>query len=193
MFFRKNKSPSTLSDEELILKYKETSDSALFGELFKRYTPFVFGVCMKYLKDQEESKDAVMVIFEKLMDDLKKHSVTNFKAWLHMVSRNNCLMQLRQHKSSNIESVSDSLPDLVMESEEDLHLFIEKEGQLQKMEASIQCLSEEQRVCVQLFFLKEKTYQEVCDETGYTMNQVKSFLQNGKRNLKIILQRHHAE
>lgn len=192
MFFRKNKNPSTLSDEELVLKYKDSGDGKLFAELFKRYTPFVFGVCMKYFKDQEESKDAVMVIFEKLMDDLKKHSINNFKSWLHIVSRNHCLMELRRQKSSLIDHQVENAPEHIMESEEELHLFTEKEGQLQKLESSIQYLSEEQRICVELFFLKEKSYQEVCDCTGYSMNQVKSFIQNGKRNLKIILQRDHA-
>ena len=192
MFFRKNKNPSTLTDEELLQKYKGSRDTVLFGELFKRYTPFVFGVCLKYLKNQEESKDAVMIIFEKLMDDLEKHSVTNFKSWLHMVCRNHCLMELRRRKSSLPDNQIESFEDLVMESEEDIHLLIEKEGQLQRLEESIKHLSEEQKICVELFFLQEKTYQEVCDHTGYSMNQVKSYIQNGKRNLKIILLGDHA-
>jgi RNA polymerase sigma-70 factor, ECF subfamily len=178
------------TDLELISLYKESGDNVHIGELFKRYTHLVFGVCMKYLKDEDESKDAVMMIFEKLPADLRKHEVTQFKGWLHTVARNHCLMELRS-KSVRHEKEVEMAKDFasVMESSYELHLDGEadKEKELSNLESAVQELKEEQKICIELFYLQEKSYQEVAEMTGFDMNKVKSAIQNGKRNLKILL------
>ncbi|MFI5164782.1 MAG: RNA polymerase sigma factor, partial [Bacteroidia bacterium] len=180
-----------LSDLELIARYKSDGDNKIVGILFERYTHLVFGVCMKYLKDEDEAQDAVMLVFEKLLVDLKKHTVDNFKGWLYMVSKNHCLMHLRGKKSL-LEKQKELKKDapIFMESGNDEHLdnVSTKETTLTKLEECIGKLNEKQRITVDLFFLKEKCYQEVADETGFTMNDVKSFIQNGKRNLKICME-----
>lgn len=142
---------------------------------------------MKYLKDEDDSKDAVMQIFEKLLIDLKRHEVQNFKSWLHTVAKNYCLMQLR--KKNPETPLTDNL---VVEKENFLHREEghELEERLTLMEEAIGQLNEQQKICVELFYLKEKCYQEISDQTGYTMNEVKSFIQNGKRNLKIYMEKH---
>lgn len=142
---------------------------------------------MKYLKDEDNSKDAVMQIFEKLLSDLRRHEVQHFKSWLHTVARNYCLMQLRK---KNPETPLDD--NLVVEKEHFLHREEghELEERLTLMEEAITQLNEQQKLCVELFYLKEKCYQEISDQTGYTMNEVKSFIQNGKRNLKIYMEKH---
>jgi len=178
------------TDLELISLYKESGDNVYIGELFKRYTHLVFGVCMKYLKDEDESKDAVMMIFEKLPADLKKHEVNQFKGWLHTVARNHCLMELRA-KSARHEKEVEMAKDFgsIMESGYDLHLDGEadKEKELSNLESAVKELKEEQKICIELFYLQEKSYQEVAEMTGFDMNKVKSAIQNGKRNLKILL------
>ena len=180
-----------LTDLELIARYKSSGDNSIVGILFERYTHLVFGVCMKYLKDEDEAQDAVMQVFEKLLSDLKKHSVDNFKGWLYMVSRNHCLMHLRGSKSL-LEKQKEFKKDapVFMESWNDEHLDNKnsKETTLTKLEDCIKKLNEKQRISVDLFFIKEKCYQEVADETGFSMNDVKSFIQNGKRNLKICME-----
>ena len=180
-----------LSDLELIAAYKEQGDNSVVGILFERYTHLVFGVCMKYLKDEDEAQDAVMMIFEKLLTDLKKHTVDNFKGWLYMVSKNHCLMHIRSEKSV-MEKQRELKKDAVvlMESAEELHLdnVSAKEARLVKLENCIEKLNDKQRIAVELFFLKEKCYQEVVEETGFSMNDVKSYIQNGKRNLKICME-----
>jgi RNA polymerase sigma factor (sigma-70 family) len=179
-----------LSDLDLVSHYKETGDNSFVGALFQRYTRLAFAVCMKYLRDEEESKDAVMQVFEKLLSDLKKHEVTNFKSWLHSVVKNHCLMQLRSQQSQ-LTREQEMKKDMkaVMESTYDLHLLNgdEKEIQLNSLQAGIEQLNEGQKICIELFYLKEKCYQEIADITGFTLNQVKSHIQNGKRNLKIYL------
>jgi RNA polymerase sigma-70 factor (ECF subfamily) len=181
----------TLTDLELIARYKNNGNNSIVGILFERYTYLVFGVCMKYLKDEDEAQDAVMQIFEKLLSDLKKHSVDNFKGWLYMVSKNHCLMHLRGTKSL-LEKQKEFKKDapVFMESWNNEHLDNKnsKETTLTKLEDCINKLNEKQRISVDLFFIKEKCYQEVADETGFTMNDVKSFIQNGKRNLKICME-----
>ena len=149
----------------------------------------VFGVCMKYLKDEDESKDAVMQIFEKLLTDLKKHKVEYFKAWLHTVAKYHCLMKLR----SKPKEISGMDP-YIMEIEGALHPEqdsvdepLEKEKKLVSMEKALEKLDPHQQTCIRLFYLEQKCYQEVASITGFNLNQVKSYIQNGKRNLKIIM------
>ena len=177
---------TSLTDNELIAQYKASGDNSLVGELYKRYSHLVYGVCLKYLKNEEESKDAVLQIFEGLLSDLKKHDINNFKSWLHSVSRNHCLMFLRkqqtQQKRVNQYEATYQHEE-VFATPFSVHEKVKKEAMLTQMEASLLKLKEEQRICIELFFIKEKCYHEVAEETGYTIKQVKSYIQNGKRNL----------
>ena len=177
--------PSALSDLELIRQYKESEDLEILGYLFSRYTSLVLGVCLKYLKDREEAKDAVMQVFEKLVQSLKEHNIENFKSWLYVTTRNHCLMFLRARKGKYKEELSLQL----MDSELILHLEEEPEMEqnLSKLEKCIEQLAEEQKRCVQLFFLEEKCYKDITGLTGFDLNKVKSYIQNGKRNLKICM------
>ncbi|HSZ26267.1 MAG TPA: sigma-70 family RNA polymerase sigma factor [Cytophagaceae bacterium] len=187
VFFRKQHIKANFSDEELIDRYKNSGDTYYAGELFQRYSHLVLGVCMKYLKNEEESRDAVMNIFEKLLSDLKKHKISNFKSWLHTVSRNHCLMYLRANKKMDI--LFQETETEFMEMNDTLHLTEEKvsEEALGKLEGCIEKLVEEQKRCVHLFYIEEKCYKEVSEQTGYDMNKVKSYIQNGKRNLKLCM------
>ncbi|MCY7408687.1 MAG: sigma-70 family RNA polymerase sigma factor [Chitinophagales bacterium] len=175
-----------LSDPDLIALYKESGNNIIVGELFQRYTHLVFGVCMKYLRHEEDSRDATLEIFEKLLEDLKKHEVNNFKAWLHSVARNFCLMKLR--KGKNHVELKDDFGEVV-ESAMLLHQIHEpdREEKLNELEDAISHLCNEQRNCVELFYLKEQSYQQIMEQTGLSFKEVKSFIQNGKRNLKITL------
>lgn len=181
----------TDTDEVLIARYRESGHSFFFGELYKRYTHLVFGLCMKHFRDEEESKDMVMNIFEKLMHKLQTEDVKHFKSWLYIVAKNECLMQLRRNKKLETNPLFEEKTGDLMESGDVMHLNEEtgKEEILQMMEAGIKMLSEGQKICIELFYLQQKSYQEVSDMTGYTVNEVKSHIQNGKRNLKIQLSR----
>lgn len=174
------------SDDELIQRFKAGEQSAL-GTLFTRYTSLVLGTCLKYLKDRDEAKDAVMQVFEKLNQTLHQHEVSNFKSWLYVSTRNHCLMQIRARKGKETKEITPNL----MESGYVLHLENEPELEenLSKLEKCIAELVMEQQRCVRLFYLQEKCYKEVVDETGFEMNQVKSYIQNGKRNLKLCMER----
>lgn len=184
-----------LSDLEVIARYRKTGNNECVGELYNRYSTLVLGVSLKYLKDHAEAQDAVISIFEKLMDDLHKHDISNFKSWLHSVTRNHCLMALREKQSKQKKVVAFHAENSVNghqpvdEEQEAKHL---KENQLSGLEEAIKELNAEQRVCIELFFIQQKCYQEVAETTGYTMKQVKSYIQNGKRNLKNILVKRNA-
>jgi RNA polymerase sigma-70 factor (ECF subfamily) len=174
------------SDEALIELYKKTDDLGIVGVLYDRYTALTFGVCLKYLKDREESRDAVMQIFEKLIVTLKEHEINVFKGWLYVTARNHCLMQIRSRKGKNFEELSPFL----MESGGNGHQEHgqELEGDLTKLEKCMESLANEQKQCVQLFYLQQKCYRDITASTGYDINKVKSYIQNGKRNLKICME-----
>jgi RNA polymerase sigma factor (sigma-70 family) len=176
-----------LTDEELVALYKKSEELDIVGELYNRYMSLIFGVCLKYLKDREESRDAVMQIFERLITSLKDHEVSQFKGWLYVTARNHCLMQLRSKKSKNFEEISPKL----MESGTEVHLQDgpELEMDLSRLEKCIETLGNEQKLCVQLFYLEQKCYKEITEITGFDLNKVKSAIQNGKRNLKICMEK----
>ena len=186
---------SSHTDLELLDLLKKENDKSIVGILFKRYTHLVLGVSIKYLRDEDEAKDCVMEIFEKLLTDLSRHEIHNFKSWLHTVTRNHCLMKLRARKRKFAERIVNDETDLeVVEMNlllhpEDAH---EKESALTLLEKGIQQLNKDQKKCVELFFLEEKSYQEIVDLTGYSMLNVKSHIQNGKRNLKIFMEKNHG-
>jgi RNA polymerase sigma factor (sigma-70 family) len=175
-------------DAFLIREYKATGKLDFLAALYQRYMNLVYGVCLKYF-DEEASKDAVMQIFEELIGKLKLHEVQNFKSWLHVLSRNHCLMKLRAMKNKESRQVSiDDHP--IVENEEIGHHEngISLEDNLRSMEKCLETLPDEQKRSVDLFYLQEKSYREVSVITGYDMNKVKSYIQNGKRNLKICME-----
>jgi RNA polymerase sigma factor (sigma-70 family) len=181
---------SNITDNQLILLYKKSKDRVIVGELFKRYTQFVFLVSIKYLKDEDESKDNVMTVFEKLFDDLLVHDISNFKSWLYRVTQNQCLMYLRKEQSGlkNLQQYKKDSEGF-MEFEPDLHLNENKNNSqtIETIQDAVNQLNKEQGECVKLFYLEGKSYVEIVEITNYSLNNVKSYIQNGKRNLKIIL------
>ena len=191
-----NEKYNHFSDNELITEYKNTKNNVLVGILYKRYSHLVLGLSLKYLKDEDEAKDAVMQIFEKLLSDLLKFNIEYFKSWLYSFSKNHCLMIIRTKQSKLKKEIDLQVhADSFMETESSSHpnTVIEKEIQYTKLEKAIEELNEDQRKCIKLFYIKERSYNEIADETGYTINEVKSFIQNGKRNLKIKLEKNSEQ
>jgi RNA polymerase sigma factor (sigma-70 family) len=187
-FFKKYKLPPGPAEEQALLAtYRESGDLEALGILYEKYMPLVYGVCLKYLKDDEQSKDAVMQIFEELIIKLRIHEVSNFKSWLYTLARNYCLMAIRVSGKHDVISIDDQL----MEKDAFVHLNIDelRETQLTAMEKCMAHLPEEQKTCVTLFYLEQKSYKEVADLTGFDINKVKSYIQNGKRNLKICIEK----
>lgn len=176
-----------LEDKELLERYYQHHDNDLLGILLKRYTMLLLGVCMKYLKNEEDAKDSVQQVFLKVINDLPKYKVEFFKSWLYMVAKNYCLMKLRDKGKFTTE-----LNDQLMATPDDTEsktLAIEKDDHLNKMEEAMMQLNTEQKLCVTSFYLQKQTYQQIADSTGYSIMQVKSHIQNGKRNLKIFMLR----
>jgi RNA polymerase sigma factor (sigma-70 family) len=184
--FLKNISNTEATDQELVQLYKKTGDIRILAELYQRYMDLLYPVCLKYLKEPEPAKDAVMAIFEELISKLLKHEVSHFKGWLYMVAKNHCLMQLRSQK--HLPQVND--PD-IMQLTDTVHLngVFEKEETLNQLTKCIDSLSPEQKRTVQLFYLQEKCYKEIAGITNTDWNKVRSLIQNARRNLKICMER----
>ncbi len=175
------------SDEALVKLYKKKGDLEIVGELYDRYTALTYGVCLKYLKDREEARDAVMQIFEKLITTLKSHKIKSFKSWLYVTARNHCLMQLRASKGRFFEELQPALMESDVNGHPDSGMDIERD--LNRLEQCMETLAKEQQQCVRLFYLQQKCYREIAETTGYELTKVKSYIQNGKRNLKICMER----
>lgn len=178
----------SLPDEELVERYRHSHDNRYIGELYVRYDRLVYGVALKYLKDHDAAADALMAIFEKLMDDLKKHPVETFRPWFYVLAKNHCLQMLRSSKRARDrqERYADDLSS--MESAAQEHPTAEdRERWLQTMESCLPQLKDDQRTCIELFYLKQMSYKEIGEQTGFSFKQVKSHIQNGRRNLERMM------
>jgi RNA polymerase sigma factor (sigma-70 family) len=178
---------SHIDDQQLLHYFYQDKNNEWLGILLPRYSLLLLGVCIKYLKNEELAKDAVQQVFIKTITELHKYKVDYFKSWIYMVAKNHCLMQLRDKNKATIE-INEQYVQTPYE-QTDIPSHIEKDHQLNNMEMALQQLSIEQKQCVTLFYLQKLSYQQITEQTGYTMLQVKSHIQNGKRNLKLILER----
>lgn len=176
------------TDNDLINNYLQNNDNSFVGVLYERYGHLVLGLSIKYLKNKDEAQDAVIQIFTNLLTDLKKHKIQYFKSWLYVYSKNFCLMELRKRQSMLKKELElKENVHLVMDFSNPDHLN-EKEAQIAIMEQAIQQLNNEQKTCIELFYLKNKSYVEIEEITGFSNNEVKSYIQNGKRNLKLKME-----
>jgi RNA polymerase sigma-70 factor (ECF subfamily) len=178
-------SQSTIPDSELLNHYYSDGNSKWLGLLLQRYTLLLYGVCMKYLKNEEEAKDAVQQVFEKAIKELDKYKVEYFKSWIYMVAKNHCLMKLRD-KGKLPKEITERMMATPAE-ESDRTELLQKDELLEKLTGSLQELAPEQRICIEQFYLQKKSYLDIAEATGFSMMQVKSYIQNGKRNLKMLL------
>jgi RNA polymerase sigma-70 factor (ECF subfamily) len=182
---------STLTDEELLLQFRITSDTEYFGVLYDRYIPLVYGLCLKYLQNADKAEDATMQLFENLAKKVKNYEIKVFRTWLYSVAKNHCFQILRKKE----REISLNSENLVMESDSILHLFSEDSNndRLIALNKCIEKLPEPQRISVLKFFIEELSYAEIVDATGYQLKSVKSYIQNGKRNLKICIEKSTVE
>jgi RNA polymerase sigma factor (sigma-70 family) len=177
------------SDQEMIEIYKHSEDLEILGQLFHRYTSLVFGVCLKYFKNKEDSKDAVMQIFELLISSLKKHEVRNFKSWLHVSTRNFCLMELRKRSRMETDLSSFSIENMEFSLSEHHSEEDPLNGDIKLLKNCMDELPEKQKTCMQMFYIQEQSYKEVSVNSGFEIKEVKSYIQNGKRNLKNCIEK----
>ena len=181
--FLKNKQKiSDYSNEELLATFIESGDAAFFGELYRRYIPLVFGLCLKYLNNRDEAHDAVMDLFETLLEKVPLYEIKNFNTWLYSVAKNHCLLKLRKEKQTSFVNIDDAFVE-----NEDYFTLLDKPQTEEEMAALAHCmeaLPDKQKISIRFFYIEEKSYADIVDLTGFTLNKVKSFIQNGKRNLK---------
>lgn len=178
-----------ISDAALLEQYQSTVDLKILGELYTRHAEMVYYVCLRYFKDEEKSKDAVMLIFEQLINKVHKQDIKDFNKWLYVVAKNFCLMDIRSNKKNIVVPMDD-----FVEFSINLHQvddYTQKEEQLTKLEICVDKLPDKQKMAVDLFFMQEKCYKDIVSITGYSMNEVKSFIQNGKRNLKNCMEKNN--
>jgi RNA polymerase sigma-70 factor (ECF subfamily) len=177
------------SDEELLVQFRDSGSLEILGDLYGRYMHRVYGVALKYLGERTDAQDAVMHIFEKLITDLPRHDVMNFKSWLYVLTKNHCLMELRARKSEEKKLQGLKTEQEFMESDRELHPIDREDPSLEDaLKECIENLKSEQKQCIELFYYKKRCYREIAGMLEMEERKVKSLLQNGKRNLKICLE-----
>lgn len=183
LIFLKNKRKiSDYTNEELLAIFIESGEAAFFGELYRRYIPLVFGLCLKYLNNRDEAQDAVMDLFETLLQKVPQYEIINFKTWLYSVAKNHCLLKLRKENQTSFVNIEDAFVE-----NEDFFTLLDKPQTEEEMAALAHCLEalpDKQKLSIRFFYFEEKSYADIVELTGFTLTNVKSFIQNGKRNLK---------
>ncbi len=177
-----------MSEKELLSHYKHTGDVHTLGKLYAPYMSLLYGLCFKYLQDQEASQDAVMQIFEQLIVKLRQHEVDNFKSWLYVFARNYCLMELRKGKQKTFVDIDSHMIESELQMDAGGAEARWTEHDFERMESCLATLQTNQERCVRLFYLDQKCYKEIATVLGIDLSQVKSYIQNGKRNLKICME-----
>jgi len=173
------------SDAELLKQFKETADQEVLGQLYSRYIPLVYGLCLKYLQQIEDAEDAVINLYEELSLKVQRYQIDNFKTWMYSTAKNHCLQILRKEKNKYFEEM-----DMQNMESDDFEHLIDVEDDKEKEDALYYCLeklSEEQRQCIMLFFFESFSYADIVEKNGFELNKVKSYIQNGKRNLKTCI------
>jgi RNA polymerase sigma factor (sigma-70 family) len=173
------------TDQELLEHFYADRNPEWIGMLLERYTLLLLGLCMKYMKNEHEARDCVQQVFLKVLTEVPKYRIDYFKSWLYMVGKNHCLMQLRAKQGKEWKVLNDSVLELPPDEQPE-HM---DERTYELLEESIEELNQEQKRCIILFYLKKKSYQQISEETGYAAQQVKSYIQNGKRNLKLLIEK----
>lgn len=183
-----------MGDDALLTNYRSYGTMEVIGELFNRYGHLVLGVCLKYLRNEDEAKDACMQVFEKLITELQKSEITQFKGWLHTVTRNHCLIHIRKNISveANRNAYLKNFSEEFVNFWSEMNHIHEAETEMKKLHEAMETLEQEQRLCLELIYFQDKSYKQISEITGFDQNKVKSYIQNGKRNLKIILERKHG-
>lgn len=179
-----------MTDAELVKRYQQNGDLDLLGQLYQRYMPLVYGVCLKYLQDESKAEDAVMNIFEELVGKVREHDIAQFRGWLYVLAKNHCRMYLRKHSKVKLESLN----GVFMQIEEVEHPM--DEDVIPELEALRPCLEKlpgKQRQCIDLFYYQNKSYREIAEITGEALGRVRSNIQNGRRNLRICLEKKNEE
>lgn len=177
-----------ITDQALIVLFKKDEDNKWLGVLLERYTMLLLGVGMKYLQNEEEAKDMVQQVFLKALEEIPKYEISFFKSWIYMVAKNHCLMKLRSQKGKQAIEFADH-HESITDAGKEIEILKIKDFNFELMEESMNELSTEQKQCIEYFYLQKKTYQETAELSGFSMMQVKSFIQNGKRNLRISIEK----
>ena len=177
-----NRNIANLSNEELFELYKNGRQATYFHELYRRYIPMLYGLCLKYFGNEPDAQDAVMDLFESLNEKIANYEITNFHSWLYTVAKNHCLLKLRNEKRAFFVNIDET----VVENCDFFTLLDEEKTNDEKsaLEFCMNELGEEQRKSIEFFYYENKSYADIVDLTGYTLQKVKSYIQNGKRNLK---------
>jgi RNA polymerase sigma factor (sigma-70 family) len=173
-----------MSDDELVIQFRRSGDNQWLGCLLERYTMLLLGVGLKYLKDKAQAQDAVQQVFIKAITHFPKDDIRNFKGWLYILMRNHCFGVLRTATYNAPDEVLANIPEPEQKTREEL---MGDETMRRRMMEALDTLGREQQSCIRLFYLEHRSYKEIMEQTNFTFEQVKSFIQNGKRNLKIAL------
>ena len=176
-----------IPDAQLLAYFYADKNTEWIGMLLERYTLLLLGVCMKYMKNEEEARDCVQQVFLKVLTDLSKHRVDYFKSWLYTVAKNHCLMKLRSEQGKHTTELTEKWESVPQQDEKGT--LVEKEKNYTMLEEALAELNAEQRECIQLFYLQKNSYQQISEKTGYSLMQIKSFIQNGKRNLRLLMEK----
>lgn len=183
------KGNSENNDDDFFVKaYRQTGEQRYLLVLFERYQHLILGLAIKQLKSANEAKDLCSEVYELISIKLLKHDVNHFKSWLYRVVFNCTLQRLKKRSSFVSINETDFFDEESMDFTVSDHPKVKAAKIDDEIHDCIDQLKHEQKNCIELFYLQEFCYNEIAEQTGYLLKKVKSYIQNGKRNLKLCLE-----
>lgn len=182
---------SRFDDTELVELYKKNPDTSLIEELYNRYSKRVYWWALKFLGNRLEAEEMVHDIFAAMMSGMldlyQAREGAKFSSWLYRCVGNQCMKIVRKRNEVifNQVEVVDVPEALIIDLEVEV---IAKEWN-EQLTSALNRLNQMQRVCCMRFYWDGMRYDEIAEELGITHDQVRSHLQNGLRNLRIIFGR----
>lgn len=189
MTLRSKNHITILTDKDLLAQYAASGNAEYFGVLYNRYIPLLYGVCLKYLNDESKAQEAVARLFEELLLKLPGCEIPAFRTLLYNEACDYCFRVIEKENKEIPVRFNNNKP----ESAEILRLLCDEETGDKRTQALHNCLGrlpDGQRICITHFFIKEMSYADIVEKTGYALNTVKSNIENGKRNLMICINKH---
>lgn len=172
------------SETELVTELLARRDGRIFEELYRRSRRKIFGVCFNLLGEAAAAEDACHDAYIRAWEKLDSLRGSDFTAWVRRIAANRCYDELRRRRPDELD---ENHPEPATDHRIDRSVIARQE--LDRAIDVIASLEEHQRRVFLLRHIDHHSYEEISEATGFDAKQVKSYLQNARRNFHLAWQR----
>jgi RNA polymerase sigma-70 factor (ECF subfamily) len=155
-----------------------------FELLVDRFQNKVFRLAISMVRDEALAQDLAQDILLKVWKALPGyHGAASLSTWIYTISRNTCLTELKRRSARPTVSLSEPAVENSLGSIPTLQTSDPEAGVEMDVEVMLGRLPEKYRQVITLFYLEQKSYEEVGALLGIPLGTVKTFLYRAKKEL----------